>query len=117
MTELKFGVSGDRARFYGDLEFRKRGGTHIVDTQEGRTANLWENQVYTSPSNIILPNGNNVILNYNKFPPGSYSRNPADYIPYDPITTIRPSGKRNEPCFRIVSRSRMSAASATPNTI
>ena len=48
-AELKFGVSGDRARFYGDLAFRKRDGTHIVDTEEGRTANLWENQVYTSP--------------------------------------------------------------------
>lgn len=84
-AELKFGVSGDRARFYGDLAFRKRDGTHIVDTEEGRTANLWENQVYTSPSNIILPNGNNVILNYHKFPPGSYSLNPADYIPYDPM--------------------------------
>ena len=83
-TELKFGASGDRARFFGDLAFRKRGGTNIVDTQEGRTANLWENQVYTSPSNIILPNGNNVILNYHVFRPGSYSLNPADYIPYDP---------------------------------
>ncbi len=83
-TELKFGLSGDRARFFGDLAFRKRGGTNIVDTQEGRNSNLWENQVYTSPSNIILPNGNNVILNYHVFPPGSYSLNPADYIPYDP---------------------------------
>jgi iron complex outermembrane receptor protein len=84
MTELKFGVSGVRGHVYGDLEFRKRGGTNIVDTQEGRDANLWENQVYTSPSNIILPNGNNVILNYNRFKPGQYSLNPADYIPYDP---------------------------------
>jgi iron complex outermembrane recepter protein len=84
LVELKFGANGDRARFYGDMEFHKRGGTNIVDTQEGRTANLWENQVYTSPSNIILPNGNNVILNYHVFPPGSYSLNPADYIPYNP---------------------------------
>ena len=83
-TDLKFGTSGERGRFFADLEYRDRGGTNIVDTQEGRSANLWEDQVYTSPSNIVLPNGNDVILNYHVFPPGSYSRNPADYIPYDP---------------------------------
>jgi iron complex outermembrane receptor protein len=83
-TALKFGTSSDRARFVGNLEFRKRGGTKIDDTEEGRTANLGEDQVYTSPSNIILPNGNNVILNYHVFHPGQYSVNPADYIPYDP---------------------------------
>ena len=33
--------------------------------------------------NVILPNGENVILDYHKFAPGSYSLNPADYIPYD----------------------------------
>lgn len=84
-TDIKFGASGERARFFGDLEFRKRGGTKLVDTWEGRYSNLWENQVYTNPANIILPNGENVILNYHMFPPGSYSRNPADYIPYDPM--------------------------------
>ena len=84
-TGLKFGGSGERARFFADLEFRKRGGTNLVDTWEGRYSNLWEDQVYTSPSNIILPNGQNVILNYHAFGPGSYSRNPADYIPYDPM--------------------------------
>jgi len=82
---LKFGGSNDRWRFFADLEFRKRGGTKLIDTWEGRYSNLWEDQVYTSPSNIILPNGNDVILNYHVFGPGSYSRNPADYIPYDPM--------------------------------
>jgi iron complex outermembrane recepter protein len=84
-TDLTFGVSSDRARFYGNAEFRKRGGTMLVDTWEGRYSNLWENQVYTAPSNIILPNGNQVILNYHTFGSGSYSRNPADYVPYDPF--------------------------------
>jgi iron complex outermembrane recepter protein len=84
-TDLKFGTEQGRARFFGDLEFRKRGGTKLVDTWEGRYSNLWEDQVYTSPSNIVLPNGEDVILNYHIFPPGSYSRNPADYIPYDPM--------------------------------
>ncbi len=83
MTELKFGTSGERTRIYGDLEYRERGGTKLVDNPEGRWSNLWENQVYTSPANIILPDGSQVILNYNKFPPGSYSRNPGDYIPYN----------------------------------
>jgi iron complex outermembrane recepter protein len=83
-TDLKFGTSGERGRVFADIEYRDRSGTKIIDTQEGRTANLWEDQVYTDPANIILPNGNDVILNYHIFPPGSYSRNPADYIPYDP---------------------------------
>jgi iron complex outermembrane receptor protein len=82
-TGLKIGVSSDRARFFGDIEFHKRGGTKIIDTQEGRIANLNGNQVYTDPANITLPNGNTVILNYHKFQPGQYSLNPADYIPYD----------------------------------
>ena len=85
MTEVRFGASRERARFYGDLEYRERGGTNLIDNWEGRYSNLWENQVYTSPANIILPDGSHVILNYHKFPPGSYSRNPADYIPYNVV--------------------------------
>jgi iron complex outermembrane receptor protein len=82
-ADLKFGVSNDRARIVGNLEFRKRGGTKQTDSEFGRTGSIDERVIYSSPSNIILPNGNNVILNYNQFKPGQYSLNPADYIPYN----------------------------------
>jgi iron complex outermembrane receptor protein len=82
-TDVKFGVSNDRARVVGNLEFRKRGETRQTDTELGRTGSLDERVIYSSPANIILPSGADVILNYHTFKPGSYSLNPASYIPYD----------------------------------
>lgn len=82
-TDVKFGVSNDRARVVGNLEFRKRGGTLQTDTEFGRTGSINERVIYSNPANIILPNGQDVILNYHVFKPGSYSLNPASYIPYD----------------------------------
>jgi len=82
-TGLKFGVSSDRARMVGNIEFRKRGGTRQTDSTFGQTGSLNERVIYSSPSNIVLPNGQDVILNYNVFGPGTYSLNPADYIPYN----------------------------------
>jgi iron complex outermembrane receptor protein len=82
-TDVKFGTSNDRARVVGNLEFRKRGGTRQTDTEFGRTGSINERVIYSNPANIILPSGENVILNYHVFKPGSYSLNPASYIPYD----------------------------------
>jgi iron complex outermembrane recepter protein len=82
-TDIKFGVSNDRARMVGNIEFRKQGETLQTDTVLGRTGSIDEGVIYSSPANIVLPNGNNVILNYHVFKPGSYSLNPADYIPYN----------------------------------
>ena len=82
-TDVKFGLSSDRARVVGNLEFRKQGETKQSDSEFGRTASINEGVIYSSPANIILPSGENVILNYNVFKPGSYSLNPADYVPYD----------------------------------
>jgi iron complex outermembrane receptor protein len=82
-ADVKFGVSGDRMRVVGNLEFRKRGETKQTDSELGRTGSIDERVLYSNPSNIILPSGQDVILNYNVFKPGSYSLNPADYIPYN----------------------------------
>jgi iron complex outermembrane recepter protein len=82
-TDVKFGVSNDRARVVGNLEFRKRGQTLQTDTEFGRSGSIDERVIYSNPANIILPNGQDVILNYHVFKPGSYSLNPASYIPYN----------------------------------
>src|SRR5580765_10481 len=71
-TDVKFGLSSDRARVVGNLEFRKQGETKQSDSEFGRTASINEGVIYSSPANIILPSGENVILNYNVFKPGSY---------------------------------------------
>lgn len=82
-TDVKFGVSDERMRVVGNIEFRKRGGTIQTDSELGRTGSIDERVIYSSPPNIILPSGEDVILNYNVFKPGQYSLNPADYIPYN----------------------------------
>jgi iron complex outermembrane recepter protein len=82
-ADLKFGTSNDRARVVGNLEFRKQGGTRQTDSEFGRSGSIDERVIYSSPANIILPSGEDVILNYHVFKPGSYSLNPASYIPYN----------------------------------
>lgn len=85
MGGLRFGTRGDRARFVSNLAFRKRGGTNLVDTGVGRNKNLELTDYYSTPANIWLPSGENVILDYNRFSYGEYSMDPADYIAYDPL--------------------------------
>jgi iron complex outermembrane recepter protein len=82
-VDTKFGTTSERFRIVGNLEFRKRGETKQTDTELGRTGSIDERVIYSNPANIILPNGEDVILNYHVFKPGSYSLNPADYIPYN----------------------------------
>lgn len=82
-VDAKFGTSTERFRIVGNLEFHKRGQTIQTDTELGRTGSINEGVIYTNPANIILPSGADVILNYNVFKPGTYSLNPADYIPYN----------------------------------
>jgi iron complex outermembrane recepter protein len=92
MTAVRFGAVGERARFVTNIGFRKRGGTKLVDMELGRTANLDLPNTYSTPANIWLPSGENVILDYTRFGYGDYSTDPADYIPYDPLDYNRTVG-------------------------
>lgn len=88
-TSMKFGASSERARIVANLNYRQRNGTRVTDTKLGRTTNLSDiggeepDRFYTSPANIILPDGSRVMLDYNRFHQGGYSLDPADYVAYD----------------------------------
>jgi iron complex outermembrane receptor protein len=86
---LKFGAAGDRGRVMLNMSYRDRNGTALTDMALGRVANavdiggVLEERYYTNPAVVILPDGERMILDYNRFGPGEYSTDPADWIPYD----------------------------------
>ena len=118
MTNAKFGASTDRARFSGDLQYSERGGTNLIDTWEGRYTNLSENQVYTSPSNVMLPPTEVTSSSTTTFSLKVHTA-VTQRTTFHTIrtTTIRRSGRCNEQRYRIVRRRRFSLASVTPSTM
>jgi iron complex outermembrane receptor protein len=99
---LKFGVAGERGRLVTNVHYRDRNGTSLYDMELGRVLNTSDlggietNRYYTSPAIVILPSGDSVVLDYNRFGIGEYSTNPADYIPYDRYDYNRSEFNRRE---------------------
>lgn len=87
---VKFGIGTDRARFVANFTYSESNETKVTDTELGSIPNradlggIEQDRYFTNPANIVLPDGSRVILDYNRFGPGEFSLDPADFIPYDP---------------------------------